>query len=406
MKKNVLKFATLSMALCASVACVSCSDDDNGNNNGNDGNSGNVEVMKGNELNGITSKDVTLKQGQTYKLTGKLQIKAPGKLTIEPGVKIISAYTDNISYILIEQGAQIHAVGTAQEPIVMTAERKEAGSWGGLHICGKASINVEGGQGKSEIGNAVYGGTNDQDNSGKLKYIRMEYTGQSLSSDTESNGITFYGVGSGTEASYLQICDGNDDGIEFFGGTVNVDHAIVENCGDDSFDWTEGWRGQGSYWIAYQAEGADCDCLIEADNNGDNMVASPFSHPVLKNLTLIGNKNTGAKAAGIKLRAGTHATIENAVVTGKTNDLWVETSETGNFLVNNPNSLKNIGITSPSVLVKQVEGDATNPYTNELFVNNGNTTGETFTFTNKYVGMFNGKGALDASNLWTAGWTI
>ena len=97
MKKNVLKFATLSMALCASVACVSCSDDDNGNNNGNDGNSGNVEVMKGNELNGITSKDVTLKQGQTYKLTGKLQIKAPGKLTIEPGVKIISAYTDNIS---------------------------------------------------------------------------------------------------------------------------------------------------------------------------------------------------------------------------------------------------------------------------------------------------------------------
>lgn len=403
MKKNIFKFATLSMALCASVACVSCSEnEENGDNNLP---SGNNEVLVGNELNGITDKDVTLKQGQTYKLTGKLQIQAPGKLTIEPGVKIISAYTDNISYILIEQGAQIYAVGTAEQPIVMTAERAQAGSWGGLHICGKASINVEGGQGKSEIGNAVYGGSDDQDNSGKLKYIRMEYTGQSLSSDTESNGITFYGVGSGTEASYLQICDGNDDGIEFFGGTVNVDHAIVENCGDDSFDWTEGWRGQGSNWIAYQTEGADCDCLIEADNNGDNMIASPFSQPVLKNLTLIGNKDTGAKAAGVKLRAGTHAVIENTVITGKTNDLWVETSETGKYLMNNPASLKNIGITSASVLVKQVEGDENNPYTNDMFLSSGNQTGQSFTFTNKYVGTFDGKGALDASDLWTAGWT-
>ena len=111
MKKNIFKFATLSMALCASVACISCSENED---NGNNPPAGNNEVLVDNELNGITSKDVTLKQGQTYKLTGKLQIQAPGKLTIEPGVKIISAYTDNISYILIEQGAQIHAVGTAE----------------------------------------------------------------------------------------------------------------------------------------------------------------------------------------------------------------------------------------------------------------------------------------------------
>ena len=127
------------------------------------------------------------------------------------------------------------------------------------------------------------------------------------------------------------------------------------------------------------------------------MIASPFSQPVLKNLTLIGNKDTGAKAAGVKLRAGTHAVIENAVITGKTNDLWVETSETGKYLMNNPASLKNIGITSASVLVK--------PYTNDMFLSSGNQTGQSFTFTNKYVGTFDGKGALDASDLWTAGWT-
>lgn len=135
------------------------------------------------------------------------------------------------------------------------------------------------------------------------------------------------------------------------------------------------------------------------------MIASPFSNPVLKNLTLIGNKDTNAKAAGVKLRAGTHANIENAVITGKTNDLWVETSETGTFLMNNPTSLKNIGITSNEVKIQQVEGDANNPYTTSMFLNGGNLTGQSFTFTNKYVGMFDGKGAISADNLWTSGWT-
>ena len=104
----------------------------------------------------------------------------------------------------------------------MTSEKKEAGAWGGLHICGKAPINVEGGKGTSEIGDAPYGGDDAADNSGVLKYIRLEYTGYAFSEESESNGVSFYGVGNGTTVEHLQAYKGSDDGFEWFGGTVNV----------------------------------------------------------------------------------------------------------------------------------------------------------------------------------------
>lgn len=388
MKKNVLKYATWSMALCASFACVSCSEEEN------------VEPDPSTQetvITGDVNEDMILKSGQTYYLDGKLQVKAPATLTIEPGAKIIAKYTDNISYILIEQGAKINAVGTAENPIIMTSEKETAGAWGGLHICGKASINVDGGTGKSEIGNATYGGDADDDNSGKLKYIRMENTGQALSADTESNGITFYGVGNATEVSYIQIYNGKDDGIEFFGGTVNVDHAISVNCGDDSFDWTEGWRGEGSYWVAYQQEGASCDCLIEADNNGNNNDATPVSCPKLSKLTLIGN-NDAEKNYGVRLRAGTKVILADAQITGKENALRTETAQTETALKDGEATLTNVAI---SGTLSSKEGI----YTNDMFVAAGNLTNQTFNFTDGFVGTTDGRGAVDAANNWTAGWT-
>ena len=173
---------------------TACSDDDN---NGNGDDKGDVTVLKGS----ITS-DVTLKAGNTYKLSGEYIVESGATLNIEEGVTIEAVYDDIVDYILVKQGAKINAVGTAENPIIMTSEQKKEGAWGGLHICGKAHTNAEGGKGNSEIGNATYGGNVEDDNSGVMKYIRLEYTGYAFDEEHEANGISFYGVGNGTTVDH------------------------------------------------------------------------------------------------------------------------------------------------------------------------------------------------------------
>ena len=118
------------------------------------------------ELKGEITDNLTLESGKEYTLSGGVHVKAGATLTIEPGVVITAVHDDDADYFLIEQGAKIDAQGTAENPIVMTSESKEPGAWGGIHICGYAHTNAEGGTGSSEIGNATYGGDNDADNSG------------------------------------------------------------------------------------------------------------------------------------------------------------------------------------------------------------------------------------------------
>ena len=141
----------------------------------------------------------------------------------------------------------------------------------------------------------AYGGTDDADNSGTLRYVRVEYAGYKFNADKEANGFTFYGVGNGTTVEYLQAYKGSDDGFEWFGGSVNVKHLVSTDNSDDSFDWTEGWTGKGQYLLAVQEEQStlnyECDALIEADNS-DNETLTPISCPTLANMTLIGNNST------------------------------------------------------------------------------------------------------------------
>ncbi|MFA9388373.1 MAG: hypothetical protein ACERKD_01110 [Prolixibacteraceae bacterium] len=249
----------------------------------------------------------------TVDLVGKVHVVAPAVLTIEAGTKIIADASD-LSYLLIEQGAKIMAEGTANDPIVFTSNSTEAGAWGGLHICGKAPIN-SGATGLSEIGDAVYGGTDAADNSGTLKYVSVMYSGTALDAEHEANGISFYGVGSGTTVDYVEIFIGGDDGIEFFGGTVSIKHVKVYAAGDDSFDWTEGWSGKGQYLIAVQdADIIDGDRGFEGDNNSKNNTASPFANPTFSNVTLIGDGIT--EGYGMKLREGTKGKIYNFIVAG------------------------------------------------------------------------------------------
>ena len=386
------------------VMAVSCEKDNNSN-----------VIDSDVDLVGDITEDRTLEQGQTYTLTGGLHVKAGATLTIEPGVTIIAQDDDQVDYILIEQGARIDARGTASSPIVMTSTRKAAGAWGGLHICGKAPINA-GTDAKSEIGDASYGGNDPHDNSGTLQYIRVEYGGYAFSEEKEANGFTFYGVGDGTTVDHLQAYGGSDDGFEWFGGTVNVKYLVSTDNTDDSFDWTEGWCGNGQFMIAHQISG-ECDCLIEADNNDNDNMASPISHPVLSNITLVGNN--GENERGVRLRAGTQAELYNVIVTGKARALTTETEGTESALADGTSKLQYVylstNVTSDSDEILYTEEDF-------LAADNHNETGYTFSLTDNYFGTISGGfdatglgsffesasyvGAISADNDWTEGWAL
>jgi hypothetical protein len=403
MKRKILKTALLVFGtLFIAVACE--------RNNGPD--------IESTDLSGELTENRTLKSGMTYTLSGGLHVKAGVTLTIEPGVTIISRDDDIVDYILVEQDAKINARGTASSPIVMTSEKKESGAWGGVHICGRAPINVTGAQSKSEIGDASYGGTNAADNSGVLSYIRLEYTGYAFSEEKESNGFTFYGVGNGTVVDHLQSYKGSDDGFEWFGGTVNVKYLVSTHSSDDSFDWTEGWSGMAQFLVAVQGPvseiGYESDCLIEADNNSKDFAAQPVSHPVLSNLTLVGNESTLNKR-GVRLRAGTRVALYNALITGKPNCLTTETNETESALADGTSVLDHVYLAS-NIATAGI-------YSSALFTANANNgINKTFNLSSKYIGTVPGgkdlstvnsffiktdyKGAVPAGNDWTAGWCV
>ncbi len=376
------------------------------------------KLETGAELQGELTEDVTLTKDGIYYLSGGYHILDGVTLTIEEGVTIVAIDDDIVDYILTEQGGMIDAEGTESNPIVMTSELEEPGAWGGIHICGKAPINVTGTTSLSEIGDATYGGNEPADNSGILRYIRIEYAGYAFSEEKEANGFTFYGVGSGTTVEYCQAYRGSDDGYEWFGGTVNVKHIISTDNSDDSFDWTQGWTGKGQFMVALQTEestlGYECDCLMECDNNDKNNELTPISCPILSNITLIGNNSTTTHR-GIRLRAGTHVKLYNTLVTGKPDCLATETTYTESSLLDGTSVLDYIHIASG---VSCKEGI----YSEDLFTSNDhNAINQTLSFSNKYAGIVSGganmssvdsffedasyKGAVDPSDNWTSGWT-
>ncbi|WP_439181755.1 hypothetical protein [Carboxylicivirga taeanensis] len=255
---------------------------------------------------GEYTNDQVLAAGTTYTLDGALIVKDGGSLTIEEGATII-ATASSTTYIAIAQGAQIFVQGTAENPVVMTSEVKEAGSWGGLVICGKAPVNTGEG-GISEVGNLPYGGNVADDNSGSINYLRVEYTGYVFTNEKQFNGVTFFGVGSGTVVDYVSSYKGNDDGIEFFGGTVNASHLVAIDSNDDGIDFADGWSGTGNYWYSYNSAKSG----IEGSNNGTNGAATPMTTATINNVTVY---KMGEKPWFLKEGAGVQ-TITNCVIGG------------------------------------------------------------------------------------------
>ncbi len=280
----------------------------------------NVCIVTGSIMN-----DVTFTADNIYVLSGAVFVEEPARLTIEAGTTILGESATN-GTLVIAQGAQILANGTAEAPIVMSSDQEEGmrnrGDWGGLIINGRAPLNIEGGEGEGEGDTGTYGGDDPMDDSGHLYYVRVEFAGTEFSPDNELNGIAFQGVGDRTEVDHVMVKFNKDDGVEFFGGTVEVKHVICFGIADDSFDWTDGWQGKGQFLIGLQV-GDDADQGIEADNNADNNNLEPRSNPTIYNLTLIGDPNpmredveTAESDIGMLLREGTAATIRNFIVMG------------------------------------------------------------------------------------------
>ncbi len=375
----------------------------------------NTEVY---DLKGELTTAKTLEAGKTYTLYGGYHVKNGAVLTIEHGVTIKSVDDDVVDYILIEQGGKIMATGTKDAPIVMTSDLAEHGSWGGIHICGYAPINVTGGA-KSEIGDATYGGNNPADNSGILRYVRVEYAGYTFGEEKEANGFTFYGVGNGTTVEYCQAYKGSDDGYEWFGGTVNGKYLISTDNTDDSFDWTQGWTGTVQFMVVNQ-QTSECDCLMECDNNSKNPDADPVSFPTLSNITLVGN-NSSDNTKGIRLRAGTKAKIYNALVLGKEKGLIVETVQTDASFKSGESELE--GIILASAMVNEASDSYTPTYMSADFEADGNKQNQVITLSDTYLGVIvegavsptskssffeeaNYVGAVKADSDWTSGWSL
>jgi hypothetical protein len=252
-------------------------------------------------------------------------VKNNATLTILAGTNVLG---DASSVLTITRGAKLNAAGTKERPITFTSKQpagqKTAGFWGGLIILGNAPINVNANSTPpspeavfeaftSSAEDGKFGGSDPHDNSGVLRYLRLEFGGFAYATDREFNNVTLCGVGDGTVIDYVQTHHGRDDGMELFGGTVNVKHVVASQNEDDGFDTDNGWQGKGQFIIiqALTPQGSDPSNGYESDNhaNAPSYTAAPRTNPTLFNVTLVGKKDYAAGssyAARIRRGAGGH----------------------------------------------------------------------------------------------------
>jgi hypothetical protein len=280
----------------------------------------------------ITSNQ-TWTSGNVYKLNGWVYVDAGVTLTIQAGT-IIRGDQANQGALIIERGGKLIANGTATQPIVFTSNQNAGsrtyGDWGGLIMCGYATINVPGGTAVIEGGvGSIYGGgatPNNADNSGSLQYVRIEFPGIAFSANNEINGLTMGGVGSGTTIDYVQVSYSGDDSFEWFGGTVNAKHLIALRGWDDDFDTDFGFVGKIQFAVSLR-DPAVADVSgsnsFESDNDATGSTNTPRTHPVFSNVSSFGPMPTLSSTGynsnykrGLHLRRNTECSVYNSVFCG------------------------------------------------------------------------------------------
>ena len=321
-----------------------------------------INVPSSTTLTGNINQTITLTSDKVWTLRGYVYITDGAQIIIQPGTIIKSDIAEK-GALCIERGAKIIAEGTANKPIVFTSGQpdgqKNPGDWGGIVILGRATTNrsseptIEGGIGRP------YGGINDADNSGILKYVRIEYAGIAALPNSEINALTLGGVGNGTTLENIQTIYANDDAFEFFGGTVNGKNLYAFATADDDFDFDFGYRGTISFGVAKRdpqfVDNGDAGNGVECDNDGTGSPAQPYTHPKLLNMILVGPNNVSSLPnhnLGLRFRRATQFTMKNSIIWGwMKGGLSLESNETALFMKDGVSVFENnsVGVFTPSL---------------------------------------------------------
>ena len=321
-----------------------------------------INVPTTTTLTGNINTTTTLTSDKVWTLKGYVYVTDGAKLIIQPGTTIVSDVAEK-GALCIERGSQIIAEGTQSKPIVFTSGRPEGqrtpGDWGGIVILGRAKTNrsseptIEGGIGRP------YGGTNDSDNSGVLRFVRIEYAGIAALPNSEINALTLGGVGNGTILENIQTIYANDDAFEFFGGTVNGKNLYAFATADDDFDFDFGYTGMITNGVAKRdpqfVDSGDAGNGVECDNDGTGSAAQPYTHPKLFNMILVGPNVSTALAnhnLGLRFRRSTQFTMKNSVVWGwMKGGLSLESNETAQFVKDGVSVFENnsVGTFNPTL---------------------------------------------------------
>lgn len=267
------------------------------------------------------SSDTTWTADTLYRINHQVFVNDGATLTIEPGTLVVAAGQNAI--LVVERGGKIMAAGTQSLPIVMTCDdsvgQRVSGCWAGLVVLGNAPQNAQGTQlaeGVIPATRPEYGGDDAADSSGVLRYVRVEFAGVDFSNEIQPNAFGLHGVGSGTSICYIQAHEGEDDGIEFFGGTANMSHFVSEGSKDDSVDSTFGWSGIAQFGFVVQ-DSIEADSGYEGDGNENGFLNEPRTNPQFWNVTWIGDPE-GSR--GLRVRRGHLGAFVNNIVMGFGND--------------------------------------------------------------------------------------
>jgi PKD repeat protein len=329
-------------------------------------------------ISGNITSNYTFHNDTIYVLDGFVYVKNNATLTIEPGT-IVKGIKATRSTLIVTMGSKIIADGTKARPIVFTsneaAGNRAAGDWGGLVILGKGLLNrpadcstcpgagvaastpgvqaaIEGDIDNAS-GDGLYGGTDNNDNSGILRYVRVEFAGVVITTGNEINSITFGGVGRGTIVEYVQVTQANDDAFEWFGGSANAKYLIAQGSVDDDFDTDFGFTGKVQFAIS-QRDSFNFDTGsgpttngFESDNDGGSTFASPRTEAIFSNVTMVGPfakgklADAGSFQNGARLRRNTLLSIFNSVFIGQRTGILVDGAGSTNAYLNDTLLLKN-----------------------------------------------------------------
>lgn len=348
-------------------------------------------------VSGDITSNTTWTTGTIVSLQNKVYVKSGAVLTIEPGVIIRGDYASQ-GTLIITKGSKIVAQGTQANPIIFTSSEpvgnRAEGDWGGLVILGNGVMNQPGGIGNIE-GIAVstdteYGGSNDNDSSGVLSYVRLEFPGIPLAPNKEINGLTCGAVGSKTVINHIQVSFSGDDGFEWFGGTVDAKYLISFRSLDDDFDTDFGYRGRVQFGLIVRdsdlSDAAGDSNGFESDNDATGTALFPRTSAIFSNITSIGPKRNGTVTLptgekferAVYIRRNSAISVFNSIAASWEKGIYVKDAGTvDNFSTNDSAVFGNNIIASDIAKVISVDANASQSFYSSIFTGDSNDSTQT-----------------------------